>query len=340
MTTAWRRRLRWAAALLGVAVLTPWVLAVIGPRLCGWQAIEDGVAVALVTPVRDGVPTYEPVWPGGRLHPAEPPPKTAPVKQRVLAGELLIAEPVGTTSLTDAEWFEVGSVAPVGDAEGARLETQGGWAVRREDVRPASLTQLGFKWRRGRIGPIDLMPAITRMDHWAAAAQYQTRAAQVISVIYSDSHTVYAVDGENRIQVLLARRYSDPRPRSAPFRVMSPGVRASRGLSDVASPPDILAFMPPLGFVCWRYGGEHYRPGIPGIGQAIVLLGLWVRGCSPCLSALALIAILAVAIGYRRKLGIGGAVGCALLEFWGFLVLVWVLWMADLPEFGMALGVP
>ena len=62
--------------------------------------------------------------------------------------------------------------------------------------------------------------------------------------------------------------------------------------------PDVLAFVPPVGLVCWRWDGGRYHRALPTLPEVRALLRIGLAGADLAMGFLACAAVL-IAAGWR-----------------------------------------
>jgi len=72
---------------------------------------------------------------------------------------------------------------------------------------------------------------------------------------------------------MIARRLTPPW-----YLFAAPGLYVSARATGPQGVPDVLVFEPPAGIVCWRWRGGGFRPGLPTVGETMVLACLVLQG--------------------------------------------------------------
>lgn len=173
----------------------------------------------------------------------------------------------------------------------------GGVLVPLSDLRPVVLSDLG---RSGQ-GPVKLTEFTRGLLSGVRVWEYGHQDRPVVVALYE------APDPELPVRELqlsayqtqpdgsmkwLASRYMLGHPLSEAAVSLRPSGTARDGI------PDIVAFVPPLGPVCWRWDGERYRRALPTASEATTLVGMTLAGLGGTVALAACLLVLALG-GWR-----------------------------------------
>ena len=249
------------------------VLAVGGSGVAQWVAfarnpITTDDRLILAKAARPDVPVYHCSNDRPRSWEERPPDPDTQPHAVVLAQDFLVAESLEPTTEGSDQWAKVTGVwcEEVPGSE-ARLEFWGA-CVRWDDLRPASLDEIGLPKAGIRQGPVTLCPPIRRVSR-DFAVQYATEPRPTFAVTRAGICSIYQTDQHGGVKVMVAKEFK-PSP-----LWLQPVVRIwprSGGL------PDVLTYQPPAAMVCWRSWDGTMHPALPAAGEFAFMLYMFARG--------------------------------------------------------------
>ncbi len=280
----------------------------------------NGELLLLATGTKMGVPLYKPSHYGyepDQKHRQAPRASLLPDDLVIAHGEISGYNMPGPVPMqtnngpsSNTSWVRIYAVH---SPSGKRPRSELSWATcaRISDLVPIRLDAVpGLAVAPSRIH--------TKLDEfWArqsyGLAQYDTEIGTVISLLYTSGtgYCVYRLDERNRIHWMFTAAYQGS------LYMLFPGLRVVPECRGADGVPDILAFQPPLGLVCWRWQGERFAVALPRLREIPLLLGLLLQGYIWWLSILVALAP-AYFLGLRHVMARSHAV--VLLAWWGIFI--------------------
>jgi len=143
--------------------------------------------------------------------------------------------------------------------------------------------------------------------------QYDTALGPVISLIDSQGgeHSLYRLNEDNIVHWMFCGAYGGT------LYMLLPAMRVVSQCRGADGVPDILAFQPPLGLVCWRWQGKRFAVALPRLREIPLLLAFLLHGYLWWLSVLIALAPVYL-LGLRHIMPWRQAL--ALVSWWGILI--------------------
>jgi hypothetical protein len=208
-------------------------------------------------------------------------------------GDLLLIDGTDVLVDDDTKWAVGEAVSPL--FGGVRFELAGLKCVPRSDVVPVSLDQLGVSHEDRRGNTVELFELFPQGES-ILLTQYGPDGSEILSIVRADNRegfpdirfSLYQIGANKEVHWVAVRPlYS--------LLFMFSGLCFDSSARAAGRVPDILAFQPPVGLVCWRWHEGTLRPGVPTFSQALLLMGLAARGYILWIGALLFVVAMRVA---------------------------------------------
>lgn len=239
-------------------------------------------------------------------------PQTSLTHQDLIVAEIpLVSRERGKILRPEAEWARIigVSLAP----GNSRMKLCYSVCTRLADLVPVQLDSVVSNPGNGTKARAKLLPCFHRFFYHLA--QYDTPLGPMMSLMLDGAgeyvYCMYRINHDHGVEWIFSTGYS------ASLSFVFPGLRVVPECRGTDGVPDILAFQPPVGLVCWRWNGERFVPALPRLRELPLLLGLLLQGYLLWLSVLVALAP-AYFVGFRQLMTRAHAL--ALLAWWSIFI--------------------
>jgi len=240
------------------------------------------------------------------------------------------------------EWAQITGVAP--RLVAPRDELYFGGTIHLEELVPTRLESMPGTRAVNGVRRVELVSAWH--NDFYQVAEYSTALGPVLSIVVHTRpglgfvSSMYYLDSGNRPHWIFCGEYEE-------VLLLVPGLQVVSEVRGAGDVPDVVAFKPPFGLICWRWQGDRFTPVFPTAAEFWLLGKLLLRGYSWCLSLLGACSLIYIAglrsivtrkaavlclVGWSVILTLAVSTPAPALSFTGFVLIVTTLlpgaWLA------------